>query len=162
AFAAERTPDSTKAKGFNQRIIQLTSLYGFPQYDISEVINPAGALIGLDRHVGGETSEEEIVNKFDNKKGNNKEIILIDKQQQVGGSFADANNASQASHASQTLVESGDASDEHNDHTSQASQSKSCNTIYRLGRSDIFACQYCRLRGDKWEIQQHLCKGSKK
>ncbi|MDQ6668764.1 MAG: bifunctional DNA primase/polymerase, partial [Thermoproteota archaeon] len=42
AFAAERTPDSTKAKGFNQRIIQLTSLYGFPQYDISEVINPAG------------------------------------------------------------------------------------------------------------------------
>jgi hypothetical protein len=42
AFAAERTPDSTKAKGFNQRIIQLTSLYGSPQYDISEVINPAG------------------------------------------------------------------------------------------------------------------------
>jgi len=40
AFAAERTPDSTKAKGFNQRIIQLTSLYGSPQYDISEVINP--------------------------------------------------------------------------------------------------------------------------
>src|SRR5438034_7051508 len=33
---------STKAKGFNQRIIQLTSLYGSPQYDISEVINPAG------------------------------------------------------------------------------------------------------------------------
>jgi hypothetical protein len=42
AFAAERTPDSTKAKGFNQRIIRLTSLYGSPQYDISEVINPAG------------------------------------------------------------------------------------------------------------------------
>jgi hypothetical protein len=42
AFAAEKTPDSTIAKGFNQRIIQLTSLYGSPQYDISEVINPAG------------------------------------------------------------------------------------------------------------------------
>ena len=42
AFAAERTPDSIKAKGFNQRIIELYCAPGFPQYDISEVINPAG------------------------------------------------------------------------------------------------------------------------
>jgi hypothetical protein len=42
AFAAERTPDSIKAKGFNQRIIELYCSPGFPQYDISEVINPAG------------------------------------------------------------------------------------------------------------------------
>jgi hypothetical protein len=42
AFAAERTPDSVKAKGFNQRIIELSCVYGFPQYDISEVVNPAG------------------------------------------------------------------------------------------------------------------------
>jgi len=42
AFAAERLPDSVKAKGFNQRIIELPCTYGFPQYDISEIINPAG------------------------------------------------------------------------------------------------------------------------
>ena len=42
AFATERTPDSVKAKGFNQRIIELSCVYGFPQYDISEVVNPAG------------------------------------------------------------------------------------------------------------------------
>jgi hypothetical protein len=42
AFAAERTPDSIKAKGFNQRIIELHCSPGFPQYDISEVVNPAG------------------------------------------------------------------------------------------------------------------------
>ncbi len=42
AFAAERTPDSIKAKGFNQRIIELHCSPGFPQYDISEIINPAG------------------------------------------------------------------------------------------------------------------------
>jgi len=42
AFAAERLPDTVKAKGFNQRIIELPCTYGFPQYDISEVINPAG------------------------------------------------------------------------------------------------------------------------
>ena len=42
AFAAERLPDAVKAKGFNQRIIELPCLYGFPQYDISEVANPAG------------------------------------------------------------------------------------------------------------------------
>jgi hypothetical protein len=42
AFAAERLPDSVRAKGFNQRIIELNCSYGFPKYDISEVANPAG------------------------------------------------------------------------------------------------------------------------
>jgi hypothetical protein len=42
AFAAERLPDSLKAKGFNQRTIELPCVYGFPKYDISEVANPAG------------------------------------------------------------------------------------------------------------------------
>ncbi|HLN34066.1 MAG TPA: hypothetical protein VK250_02160 [Nitrososphaeraceae archaeon] len=42
AFAAEKTPDSLKAKGFNQRIIELHCSPGFPEYDISEIINPAG------------------------------------------------------------------------------------------------------------------------
>ena len=118
-----------------------------------------GTLIGLDRHVGEETSEEEIVNNIDNNKRNNKEIILTDKQQHAEGPIAGPKNVSQASQASQTLVESGDASGGYN---SDASQSKSCNTIYRLGRSDIFACHYCRLTGDKWEMKQHPCRGSKK
>jgi hypothetical protein len=42
AFAAEKTPDSIKGKGFNQRIIELHCSPGFPEYDISEVVNPAG------------------------------------------------------------------------------------------------------------------------
>src|SRR5215210_7107517 len=42
AFAAERLPDSVKAKGFNQRTISLPCIYGNPQYDISEILNPAG------------------------------------------------------------------------------------------------------------------------
>jgi hypothetical protein len=42
ACAAERLPDSLKAKGFNQRIIEILCTYGIPQYDISEVVNPAG------------------------------------------------------------------------------------------------------------------------
>ena len=42
AFAAERSPDSVTAKGFNQRIIPLQCTYGTPQYDITEVMNPAG------------------------------------------------------------------------------------------------------------------------
>ena len=42
AFAAERLPDLVKAKGFNQRTIELPCIYGFPQYHISEVANPAG------------------------------------------------------------------------------------------------------------------------
>jgi hypothetical protein len=42
AFAAERLPDTKKARGFNQRIIELTCIHGSPQYDISEIISPAG------------------------------------------------------------------------------------------------------------------------
>jgi hypothetical protein len=42
AFAAEKLPDSIKAKGFNQRVIELQCVYGFPKYDVSEVANPAG------------------------------------------------------------------------------------------------------------------------
>jgi hypothetical protein len=42
AFAAERLADSAKAKGFNQRTIPLPCIYGNPQYDISEILNPAG------------------------------------------------------------------------------------------------------------------------
>ena len=37
-----KASDSVKAKGFNQRIIEIPCVYGFPSYDISEVINPAG------------------------------------------------------------------------------------------------------------------------
>jgi hypothetical protein len=42
AFAAEKLPDSVIAKGFRDRTIPLPCIYGFPQFDISEVTNPAG------------------------------------------------------------------------------------------------------------------------
>lgn len=42
AFAAERTPDRQKAKGFNQRIVEIHCFAGHPPYDIAEVVNPAG------------------------------------------------------------------------------------------------------------------------
>lgn len=42
AFSAERLPDILKAQGFNQRIIEIFCTFGIPDYDISEVVNPAG------------------------------------------------------------------------------------------------------------------------
>jgi hypothetical protein len=42
AFCAERLPDILKAQGFNQRIIEIFCTFGIPQFDISEVVNPAG------------------------------------------------------------------------------------------------------------------------
>lgn len=42
AFAGEKTPDPMTAKGFLQRVIELPCFSGFPKYDITEVINPAG------------------------------------------------------------------------------------------------------------------------
>ena len=32
--------------------------------------------------------------------------------------------------------------------------------VYRLGHSDIWACNNCKQRGDKWFMQKHLCRGS--
>jgi hypothetical protein len=31
--------------------------------------------------------------------------------------------------------------------------------IYRLGHSDSWACKYCKLKGDRWSMGQHMCKG---
>ncbi|HEU4824444.1 MAG TPA: hypothetical protein VFS97_13550 [Nitrososphaeraceae archaeon] len=42
AFAAERFPDSFKAKGFNQRVLEIQCYYGDPDEDIAEVTNSAG------------------------------------------------------------------------------------------------------------------------
>jgi hypothetical protein len=42
AFAAERFPDSFRAKGFNQRVLELQCSFGDPEEDITEVVNPAG------------------------------------------------------------------------------------------------------------------------
>jgi hypothetical protein len=33
-------------------------------------------------------------------------------------------------------------------------------SMYRLGHSDTWACKNCRQKGDKWYMQQHLCRGS--
>jgi hypothetical protein len=42
AFAAEKFPDPVKAKGFNQRLVELQCYYGDPDEDISEVQTPGG------------------------------------------------------------------------------------------------------------------------
>jgi hypothetical protein len=43
AFAAETYPNPTKAKGFNQRCIELKCFAGDPEYDIVEVIDDSGS-----------------------------------------------------------------------------------------------------------------------
>jgi hypothetical protein len=35
-------------------------------------------------------------------------------------------------------------------------------SIYRLGSSDTFACENCNLKGDKWFMRQHICRGQSK
>jgi hypothetical protein len=42
-FAAERFPDPLRARGFNQRVLEMQCYYGDPEQDIAEVANPAGA-----------------------------------------------------------------------------------------------------------------------
>jgi hypothetical protein len=120
-----------------------------------------GTLVEQDRHADRIGDQGRINNFGKNKEYDNK-IISIDKQKLTEGHIADPKNVSQASRVSQKLVENGDASERNNNNVSQASHSESSNTIYRLGRSDIFACHNCRLRGDKWEMLKHPCKGAKK
>ena len=39
---AENFPDAFKAKGFNQRVLEIQCTFGNPEYDITEVTSPAG------------------------------------------------------------------------------------------------------------------------
>jgi hypothetical protein len=145
AFKSKRHGDGRKLVFDLKKLERLGKIYDL-SLDIQVVgdnkngtLGMLGTLIRLDSHFGEGTSEEEIVNNIGKNKKYDKEIILIKKQQQAEGSIADTKNASQESQASQ-----------------------SSNTIYKLGRSDIYACHYCRLKGDKWDMQQHPCRGLKK
>jgi hypothetical protein len=51
AFAAERLPDIMKAKGFNQRIIELQCTTGFPEYNIKEIIIGSPAADDTDKNL---------------------------------------------------------------------------------------------------------------
>jgi hypothetical protein len=42
AFTSEKQPDSIKSKGFNERVYVIKCSAGDPDYDINEVISPAG------------------------------------------------------------------------------------------------------------------------
>lgn len=42
AYTSEKQPDSFKARGINERFFVLKCYAGTPDYDISEVVNPAG------------------------------------------------------------------------------------------------------------------------
>ncbi len=33
-------------------------------------------------------------------------------------------------------------------------------SLYRIGKTDTWGCKKCNLRGDKWFMQKHLCKGA--
>ena len=35
------------------------------------------------------------------------------------------------------------------------------NTIYRLGHSDNFGCKNCKIKGDKFFMDAHLCRTSR-
>ena len=41
-LSAERLPDSVRAKGFNQRIVELKCSVGQPRFDISEILDTGG------------------------------------------------------------------------------------------------------------------------
>lgn len=105
-------------------------------------------------------SDQDNINNFDKNKENNNKIISIDQQQKVDAPIEGSENVSQASHVSQILVECEDTSTKSNDNVSHVSQSE---TIYRIHpHSDIFACENCRRRGDKWDMKAHHCRGTKK
>ena len=36
------------------------------------------------------------------------------------------------------------------------------NSIYRIDHTDNWACHNCRQKGDKWFMEQHICKGQSK
>ena len=78
------------------------------------------------------------------------------------------NNPSQASHPSQLIEQQTTLkAEESTDHTSTPAAATALedivaitNTIHRIHpHSDVFRCDNCKQRGDKWYMQKHLCKG---
>jgi hypothetical protein len=43
----------------------------------------------------------------------------------------------------------------------EPSQPSQPSHIYRIGETDRFGCNNCKLKGDKWFMQEHSCKGQK-
>ena len=46
-----------------------------------------------------------------------------------------------------------------NDCTADISKDES---IFRIGNTDSFGCPNCKLKGDKWFMQEHNCSGQSK
>jgi len=77
------------------------------------------------------------------------------------------NNPSQASHPSQLIEEQTTLkAGESIDHTPTPAATALedivaiTNTIHRIHpHSDVFKCDNCKQRGDKWYMQKHLCNG---
>jgi hypothetical protein len=48
----------------------------------------------------------------------------------------------------------------HSVHSNEISKDVLRPNIFRIGRSDIFECHGCKMKGDKWFMQKHPCRGS--
>jgi hypothetical protein len=64
------------------------------------------------------------------------------------------NNTSDDTDDTLPTLQGQEASDKNLKESSTMSKS-----IYRLGRSDIWACHNCKQKGDKWFMVKHRCRG---
>ncbi len=50
---------------------------------------------------------------------------------------------------------------QHTQHSPRENDQDTTNSrIYRIGKTDTWGCEKCNLRGDKWFMQKHACRGS--
>jgi hypothetical protein len=129
--------------------------------------------IGLNKHLQEQSQNrktavlaEETVNIHNKCVENNVAVASVEYNEDNLSSL----DPLQASHPSlprppQLVEQSSSSSDsvcQESKAPTEAMSSNLSKTIYRLGHSDIFACKNCKLSGDIWFMQKHICSMSKK
>ena len=125
--------------------------------------------IELDRYVQGhdQATNNGTKERDSSRDHNDDNINGISSREAITNKSSDSmepytNNPSQLSHPSQQIMSTPTV--EHGkDQTEPLAAQTISKTIYRIRpHSDIFGCNNCKLKGDKWEMQEHRCRGSRK
>jgi rubrerythrin len=120
---------------------------------------PHSPHVGLDRHIEDNSHDNEITKKQQQVYNNSKEIEkerrnIISSEEytdiQLSQHVAEAAKVAEAVTQESTAIKG-----------QKAERQQVLESIYRIEHSDNWACKSCRQKGDKWFMQQHICRGRK-
>jgi hypothetical protein len=124
-----------------------------------------GVDVGLDKHfVEHRNNQEKAESSTDTNKNyednsqNNRKIRLRNENESIGLTL----NPTQPPHPTQMTAIPVLTTVEQQPSSTLSEVVDVSDKIYRLGRTDNWACKLCKMKGDTWFMRKHICKGSTK